>query len=189
MSVPPGERVKQSETSIPTAVLIFTSSHVVDGVIGELLDTGGLNLAIFSDKILSHQIRATYHDIKAVLVVLLDLGPLRVGILPIKFNVLVGGVELLRNVHLGALVRSNHDFRCAVELEELSEDKAGGACAEEEDFDANGGVELVKAVDGACGGLQECRLFIGQVVDLVALLLVTVNLLGHDKKRVRVLAY
>lgn len=62
---------------------------------------------------------------------------------------------------------------CAVEFEELGEDESCWAGAEEEDVDADLGVEFIEAVDGTCGGFEEGRFFGGKVMDLVALLLRT----------------
>ena len=62
---------------------------------------------------------------------------------------------------------------CAVEFEELREDQTCWACAEEEDVETDLGVEFIEAMDGTCGGFEESGFFVGEVVDLVALLLRT----------------
>ena len=51
--------------------------------------------------------------------------------------------------------------------------QTGGTGSEEENVDADWGVELVETVDGACCGLEEGGFFVGEVVNLVTLLLVT----------------
>lgn len=57
----------------------------------------------------------------------------------------------------------------------MREDEAGGACAKEKHFHADGRIELVKAVNSARGGFEKRRLFVSQVVDLITLLLVAVR--------------
>jgi hypothetical protein len=131
------------------------AADVVDALLRELLDAGGLD-----------------DDVEPVRVVLLQLLPLRAGVLPVELDVVVRGVQLPRDVHLDALVRGDHDAVRAVQLEQLREDEPRGAGAEQEDLDADGRVELVEAVQGTCGGLEKGRFFVGEVVDLVALLLV-----------------
>jgi hypothetical protein len=115
--------------------------------------------------------RRFHDDIKAVRVILLQLVPLRLWVLPIKLDVFVPCVNILRDVHLNSLVGSNNYFRCTIQLEELGEDEACGSCAEEEDFDTDLGIQLVEAVDGAGGRLEKGRLLVGEVVDFVYLLL------------------
>ena len=48
----------------------------------------------------------------------------------------------------------------------MGKDQTGGTGSEEEDVDADWGVELVETVDGACCGLEEGGFFIGEVVRL-----------------------
>ena len=91
-----------------------TAANVVDRLLCELLNTGGLD-----------------HDVESVGVVLLELLPLRTRVLPVQFDVLIGGVELLCDVHLNALVRRNDDAVCSIQLEQLCEDQASRAGAEE----------------------------------------------------------
>lgn len=107
------------------------------------------------------------HDVEPVRVVLLQLLPLRGGVRAVELHVHVPAGELLRDVHLDALVRGDGDAVCAVELEELREDEPGRACAEHEDVDADGRGELVEPVHGAGGGLEERGFFVGEVVDFV----------------------
>lgn len=61
----------------------------------------------------------------------------------------------------------------------MGEDETGRAGAEEEDVDADWGVQFVEAVDGTCCGFEEGRFFVGEVEDLVAFLLVA----GQDSKQ------
>lgn len=94
-----------------------------------------------------------------------------VGVLPVEFDVLVSGVDLLGDVHLDALVSCENDPCGAVELEQLGEDKAGRASAEHENFDADWGIELVETMNGACSGFEKSGLLVGEVVDLVKFML------------------
>jgi hypothetical protein len=132
--------------------------HVVDTLICQLLHPRGL------------------HDyIKPIWVILLQLLPLCVGILPIQLNILVSRVELFGDIHLDTLVRCNDDPGGAVKLEELRKDKPGRASTKEEDFDADWRGEFVEAVDGTSSGFEEGGFFIGEVVDFVELFLLAVN--------------
>ena len=112
------------------------AADVVDAVLGNLLDTGGLN-----------------DNVEAVRVVLLQLLPLRFRVLPVKLDVLVRSVELFCDVHLDTLVRGKNHTVCTIQLEELSKDETGRAGSEHEDVNANWRVELVETVNCAC-----CRL-------------------------------
>lgn len=143
-------------------VLVDTVDHegaaatdVVDALLRKLLDARGLD-----------------DDVEAVRVVLLQLLPLRAGVLAVELDVLVAGVELLRDVHLHTLVCGDDDAVCAVQLEQLRKNETRWARTEEEDFDADWRVELVEAVQRACGGFEKRGLLVREVVDLVALLLV-----------------
>lgn len=127
-----------------------TPTNIVDRLVRQLLDTSGFN-----------------NDIEPVRVVLLQLRPLSLGVLPVELDVLVSGINLLGDVHLDALVGNEDDPRGTVELEKLGEDKARGASTKHENFDTNWGVELVETMDGACGGLEEGSFLIGEVIDLV----------------------
>ena len=49
----------------------------------------------------------------------------------------------------------------------MGKDQTGGTGSEEENVDADWGVEFVEAVDGTCCGLEEGGFFIGEVVNLV----------------------
>ena len=137
------------------------AADVVDAVLGNLLDTGGLN-----------------DDVEAVRVVLLQLLPLWARVLAVELDVLVASVELLRDVHLDALVGGDDDTVCAVQLQQLREDETRWARTEEEDFDADWWVELVESVKCACSGFEKCGFLVCEVVDLVALLLVAKETLG-----------
>ena len=55
----------------------------------------------------------------------------------------------------------------------MGKDQTGGTGSEEENVNADWGVELVETVDGACCGFKEGGFFVGEVVNLVTLLLVT----------------
>ena len=54
-------------------------------------------------------------------------------------------------------------------LDELSEDETGGSGTDQEDFCAKRHLELVHSVDSARGRLEQGRLFVGEVLDLVTL--------------------
>ena len=55
------------------------------------------------------------------------------------------------------------------DLHQLGENQTGGASTDEENLGAKRHLELVHAVNGARGGLEQSRLFVRQVLDLVAL--------------------
>lgn len=134
-----------------------TAADVVDGLLREFLDPSRLD-----------------HNVEPERVVLLELLPLRARVLSVELDVLVSCVELLRDVHLDALVRRDHDAVCAVLLQQLGKDKPCWACAKKEDVDADWWTELIKPVDGTCSGFKERGFFIGEIVDFVTLLLVTI---------------
>lgn len=113
------------------------------------------------------QASVTYHDVETVGVLLLQLLPLGVWVLPVKLDVLVTCLELLRDIHLDALVRGNDDPHRAVELQQLGEDEARGARADDQRLYAHWCIELIHSVYGAGCGLDKGSLFVGQVVDLV----------------------
>lgn len=131
------------------------SPDVVDALLSKLLNTRRLD-----------------DNIESIWVVLLKLLPLRARVLPVQLDVLVSRVQLLRNIHLDTLVSSNNHAVSAVELQQLRENKTSRTSAEQKDVNADGRVELVQSVDGASGGFKEGGFLIGEVVDLVALLLV-----------------
>lgn len=54
-------------------------------------------------------------------------------------------------------------------LHELSEDETRWSGTDQENLGTEWHLELVHSVDGARGGLEECRLLVGEVLDLVAL--------------------
>ena len=89
-------------------------TDVVDAVLRHLLHTGGLD-----------------DDVEAVRVVLLELLPLRAGVLAVELDVLVAGEELLRDVHLYSFVGGNDDAVSTVQLQQLSENQTGRPCAKE----------------------------------------------------------
>jgi hypothetical protein len=92
-------------------------------------------------------------------------------VLPVQLDILITAFELLRKVHLDALVGGDDDTGGTVEFEELCEDETCGSCAEDEAFDPDGRRELVEAVDGASSWLQQRSLFVGEVVDFVEFVL------------------
>jgi len=125
-------------------VFIDTVNHqrssppdIVDTLIGQLFHTSS-----FDD------------DIKPVWVILFELSPLRLRVLPVKLNIFVSCLKVLCDVHLDALIGSNDHSGSAVQFKELSEDEAGGACAKEENFDADWRVQLVETMDGTGGGFR-----------------------------------
>jgi hypothetical protein len=132
-----------------------SATHIVDRVIGKLLHPSSLN-----------------DHIKPIRIVLLELLPLRLGLFSVQLDILVRRVELLRNVHLDALIRSDDDTRCPIQLEQLRQDQARRASAEEQHLDPNGRVELVQPMDRTRGRFQEGRFLICKIVDLVQFLLV-----------------
>lgn len=128
--------------------------HVVDALLCDLLHT-----------------RRLHDNVKPIRIVLPQLLPLRVRVLPVELDVLVTRIQLLRDVHLDALVRRDDDLVRAVELEQLRENQPCGSGPEEEHVNADRRVELVQPVDRASCGLEERRLFVGEIVNLVALIL------------------
>ncbi len=130
------------------------SANVVDAFVGQLLHAGR-----FDD------------DIKPIRVVVLELLPLRFGVLSVELNVLVGGIKIFSNVHLYALVGSDNDTGCAIELQELGEDQASGSSTQEKDLYADRRCELVETVNGTSRGLKQSRLFVGKIFDLVEFML------------------
>jgi len=146
-------------------VLIYAIDHqssspsdVVDAVIRQLLHSGSL-----------------HNNVETVWIVVLEFLPLCLGVLAIKLDVFITSVEISRDVHLDALVSCDHDTGGPILLEKLGKDEAGRTSAQKEDFDANSWVELVEPMNGACSGLDESRLLIGDVVYFVKLLLLTAN--------------
>lgn len=131
-----------------------TSADVVNALIGKFLHTGRLD-----------------DDVKSVWVFLLERFPLRARVLAVELEVLVSALEILRDVHLDTLVRSDHDAVRAVELQQLRENQPGRASAEHEHFNADGWGELVKTVERACCGLEEGGILIREVLDFVELVL------------------
>ena len=63
----------------------------------------------------------------------------------------------------------------AVELKQLREDKSSRSRAEKQHVNSDRWVELVQPVDGTRGRFEQCRLFISQVMNFVAFLLVAVQ--------------
>lgn len=132
-------------------------SNVVDAIVSQLLYTSSFD-----------------HDVEPIRVVVLEFLPLRVGVLAVELDVLVARVEIFRDIHLDALVCRDDDAGGAVELEELRQDEPGRAGAEQEHLNSDGGVELVEPMDGTCRRLEEGRLFVGEVVDLVEFFLLAI---------------
>ena len=106
-----------------------SAADIVDSIVRELLDTGSFNLCTHNMHFRMCEglecSEETYHNVKAVLVVLLDLSPLSLRVRTVEIDVLVRSVELTRNVRLHALVGRNDDLCRSVLLEQLSEDKTG----------------------------------------------------------------
>lgn len=142
-----------------------SSSDVVDGSLGESLNTGALD-----------------NTVESVRVVLLELGPLLFSLLTtssLEPDVLVGAVELLGNVHLQTVVGSNDDLGSAVELEKLSHTETGGTGTQQENLGTSLGLELVDSVNGTTCGLEQSSLFVGDVGVLENLGLVVGQVLGE----------
>lgn len=122
------------------------------------------------------------NDIKPVWVILFELSPLCFRVLPVKLNIFVPCLEVLCDVHLDALIGSNDHSGSAVQFKELGEDETSGACAKEENFDADWRAQLVETMDGTGGGFKEGRFFVSKIVDLVHFLLwaAEINMLSCD---------
>lgn len=143
-----------------------TSSDVVNGSLGESLNTGALD-----------------NTVESVRVVLLELGPLLFSLLTtssLEPDVLVGAVELLGNVHLQTVVGSNDDLGSTVELEELSHTETGGTGTQQENLGTSLGLKLVDSVNGTTCGLEQSSLFVGDVGVLENLGLVVGQVLGES---------
>lgn len=134
---------------IPIDHELTTTADVVDGILQDLGGAGRLD-----------------DDVEAVGVVLLELGELGLGLAAGQLDVVVGGLEALCQVHLEAAGSGDSDVAAAVVAHELGEHQAGRAGAEHEDAGAEAGADLVEAVAGARGGLEEGGVDIGQVVEL-----------------------
>jgi len=130
--------------------------HIINTLVGQFLHSGGF-----------------HNNVKTVRVVLLQLLPLGAWVLPIQLDVFIRRVKLLGDIHFDAFIGGDDDTEGSVQLEQLSEDETCWAGAKEEDINPNWRVELIKAVDGACGWFEQSGLFICEILDLVQLLLVT----------------
>lgn len=142
-------------------VFIHTINHqgssppdIVNALIRQLLHARGFN-----------------DDIETVRVVLLELVPLCLRVLPVKFNIFVSGLEIFCNVHLDALIGSNDHSSSTIQFEELSKDKTRRTRAEEKNFNADLRVQLIEAMDSASGRLEKGRILVRKVLDLVHFLL------------------
>lgn len=105
--------------------------------------------------------------------ILLDLLPLGSRIFPVQLDINVRRMKLLRNVHLDTLVRSEHNLRSAIYLQELREDKPSRTRADEKHVDADSGSQLVHPVNRACRRFDEGGFDRGKVVDLVNFAIIT----------------
>lgn len=94
---------------------------------------------------------------------------MRLRVLPVELDVLVRRVQTPRDLRLRSLVGSDYDARRAVELQQLGDDKPGRARTKHECFDADAGPKPVHSVDSARGGLDQSRLLVRDVMDLVHL--------------------
>jgi len=119
--------------------------------------------------------RSLDNDVKTVWIVFFEFGPLVFWILSIELDILVRSIELFGDVHFDTFVRSKCDFARSIQFEKLGEDEAGGSCTNQENLDTNWGIQLVQPVNGTCGRFEERRLFVGEVMDLIKLLLRTVS--------------
>jgi hypothetical protein len=127
----------------------FSSSpNIMDGILQDL-----------------HAARRLHHDIKAIRIFRLDLLEHRLRVRSAQGDVFVGGIEALGEVDLETLGGGDDDVAPAVLTQHLREDEAGGAGAEHEDRGTHLGGDLVKAVGGAGGGLQEGGVDVGEVLN------------------------
>ena len=145
-----------------------TPADVVDRIVGYGFLTRCLDLRTDEQTTIWVPVQrwSTHHNIEAIGVALLQFFPLNAWVLPVKFNVLMTGVEFLRKVHLDSFIRRNDDSHCSVELQELRQYESSRTCADDEGFDANRCGELVHSMHGARRRLHERRLLIGEVVEL-----------------------
>lgn len=82
-------------------------------------------------------------DVKTVWIILFELGPLMFRILSIELDILVGSIELFSNVHFDTFVRSKCDFARPIQFEQLGEDETSGSCTNQENLDADWGIQLI----------------------------------------------
>lgn len=90
------------------------SGDVVDRVVDNLLDTGALDNDVEAVCLSARHHFPQPH--RHTRVVLLDLGPLGVGVLSLEVNVRIGRVDLSRNVHLDTLVGGDGDVSGSAHL-------------------------------------------------------------------------
>lgn len=159
---------------------LAAAAHVVDGVLEHL-----------------GAARRLHHDVEAVRVVLLDLLPLRRGVLARQGDVRVGGVEALGELDLGALGGGNGqlgDTRVLPvsgyqqidsplllgsyhgHLQELSHHETSGTSSDQQGVGAGLGGDLLETVHGARSGLDQGGVDVADVVDLEELALGVVAL-------------
>ena len=106
-----------------------------------------------------------HHDIKAIRILLLDLLIHGLRIRPTQRHIDIGGIEALGEIDLEPLRRGDDDMTAAILAQHLREHEPRGAGAEHEDRRAHLGCDLVEAVGGAAGGLEERRVHVGEVLD------------------------
>lgn len=119
--------------------------------------------------------RSLDNDVKPVRIVFFELGPLAFRSLSIELDILVCSIELLGNVHFDTFVRSKCDFARSIQFEQLSEDETSGSSTNQENLNANRSIQLVQPVNGTCSRLEKGRLFVGEVMDLIKLMLRTIS--------------
>jgi hypothetical protein len=123
-------------------------AHIMDGILEHLDAAGGLD-----------------HDVEAVRVLLLDALVHGGGILAAEGHVHVGGVEALGQVDLEALGRGDDDVAAAVLAQHLRQHQPRRPRPEHQHRRAHLRRDLVQPVRGAAGGLEERRIYVGEVLD------------------------
>lgn len=127
---------------------LSTSSAVVDRVLEDLDAPGRLD-----------------HNVEAVRIILLELVEHGFGIRSTQRQVHIRGIKALGQIDLETLRRGDDDVAATVLTQHLGENETGGAGAEHEHRGTHLGRDLVEAVGGARGRLEEGGIDVGEVLD------------------------
>lgn len=128
---------------------LTTTTAVVDGVLEDANAAGSLD-----------------DNVETVGVVSLQLSILRRRILAGQLDVLITGTQLLGNLHLQTNRGSNDNTAATVLAQHLGQHETSGTGTEDQSRGTHLGSNLIQAVGGAGGGLEEGGINIGQILDL-----------------------
>lgn len=104
-------------------------------------------------------------DVEAVLVICLQGLELLLGVRAAEFDVGVGGVEFLSELHLEAGRGGDHDVAATIVTEKLRENESSGSSAEHQHGRAHLGCDFLETVRSARGWFEERGVNVGQVLD------------------------